>query len=113
MLTVEADQFAPTLRHVKVGPQPEPLTFRLNPGRKVTGQVIDETGQGVGGACVVLNKWHVHANEEGNFSWSLEAPFPKEVQVSAEKRYYPFKKFSANLPLSQLGKEPIVLQRSQ
>jgi len=55
----------------------------------------------------------VHANEEGNFSWSLEAPFPKEVQVSAEKRYYPFKKFSANLPLSQLGKEPIVLQRSQ
>jgi hypothetical protein len=113
VLTVEADEFAPTQRHLKVGPQPEALTFQLKPGRKVPGQVIDDTGQAVGGACVVLNKWHVHADEEGNFSWSVEAPFPEEVQIAASKRYHLFKKFTATLPLSQLGQDPIILQRTQ
>ncbi len=87
VLTVEADGYAPQHRHIKVGPEAKPQEFRLNAGRKICNQVVDEKGRPVGGTCVVLNNEHMHADAQGFFHWSLEAPLPKQVSVKVYKRF--------------------------
>ena len=68
VLTVEADGYAPQHRHVR-------------------SKVMDETGRGVPGICVVLNQWHVHTDSGGYFHWSVEAPLPEQVEIRVYKRY--------------------------
>ena len=60
VLTVEADGYAPQSRNIKAGPESGSQQFDLKSGRKVQGRVVDDIGQPVPGACVVLNLWHVH-----------------------------------------------------
>ena len=61
VLTVEADGYAPQHRHIKVGLESKEQDFCLKPGRKISNRVMDDKGQLVGGACVVLNRWqHPH-----------------------------------------------------
>ena len=87
VLTVEADGYAPQHRHVNVRPQSQSQDFRLNPGRLVRSKVMDETGRGIPGICVVLNQWHVHTDSGGYFHWSVEAPLPEQVEIRVYKRY--------------------------
>ena len=109
VMTVEADGFAPQFRHIKVD-STEPQDFRLPAGRKVSSRVLDNHGEPVAGACVVLNNWHIHTNPAGFFHWSVEAPLPEQVTTRVDKRY------SAEIPGStamKYGTEKSTVPRSQ
>jgi protocatechuate 3,4-dioxygenase beta subunit len=111
VLTVESEGHAPGHRRVKVGPQSKSEDFSFAPGRLVRGRVVDAEGGPVGGACVVLNKWHCHTDPLGVFHWSLEAPVPQEVTVHIYKKYSSrYKETKTTLALSQFEAEPIVLK---
>ena len=119
VLTVEAEGYAPQHRHIKVEPQPNTQDFRLKPGRKICNRVIDNTGRPVPGACVVLNRWHVHTDGAGFFHWSVEAPLPEQVKIRVYKRYAGQRKdkryseqyetLKTTLSFSQLERQPITL----
>ena len=121
VLTVEADGFAPQHRHIKVGPEAKPQEFRLKAGRKVCNQVVDEQGNPIAGACVVLNNWHMHADAQGVFHFSVEEPLPKQVSIRANKRYSAqipgssatkYETFEKTAPFSQIERQPIILRRN-
>ncbi len=82
-VTVEADGYAPQWRHINLGPDPQARSqeFRLKAGRSVRGRVVDEAGKPVGGACVVLDRRHIHTDPDGFFHWAIDAPVPDEVTV--------------------------------
>jgi hypothetical protein len=112
ILTVEADSYAPQHRHIKVGPEAKPHDFRLKAGQKVCNRVIDNAGHPVPGACVVLNRWHVHTDRAGFFHWSVEAPLPEQVEIRVYKRYSgQYETLETTVPFSQLDSEPIILPR--
>jgi hypothetical protein len=116
VLTVEADGYAPQWRPVNVGPAPETHAqdFRLKAGRSVCGRVVDEAGTSVGGACVVLDKQHIHADPNGFFCSVIDAPVPSEVMVKAYKRYSSdYKNFAQTLSLLQIEEQPIVLRHAK
>jgi len=111
VLTVEADGYAPQHRHVNVRPQSQSQDFRLNPGRLVRSQVMDETGRGIPGICVILNRWHVHTDSDGYFHWSLENPLPQQVTLEVYKRYSDqYEALETTVALSQLERQPITLK---
>ena len=110
VLTVEADGYAPQSRNAKAALEAKPQEFQLKAGRKVRGRVVDNTRRPVPGACVVLNRWHVHTDRAGFFHWSVEAPLPKQVEVNVYRRYYgQYGTFKKTLPLSSIERQPIVL----
>ena len=110
VLTVEADGYAPQHRHIKVQPEPQAQDFRLNAGRKVSNRVVDEKGKPVAGACVVLNRWHVHTDPHGCFHWSVQASIPEQVEVGAYRRYSSqYGSLKKTLALSQIESQPIRL----
>ena len=111
VLTVEADGYAPQQRHVNVRPQSPSQDFRLKPGRLVRSKVMDETGRGIPGICVVLNRWHVHTDSDGYFHWSLEDPLPQEVTLLVHKKYSgQYEPLKTTVPFSQLSRDPIILR---
>ena len=112
VLTVEADGHAPQHRHIKLGPDAQPQEFRLKAGRRVRGQVVDSTGRAVPGACVVLNRWHVHSDRAGFFHWSVESPLPEQVEIKVYKRYSSaYETLETTAPLSQFEHQPITLKK--
>jgi len=114
VLTVEADGFAPQHRLVEVAPRPEAQEFRLNSGRKVSSRVVDDGGQPVPGACVVLNRWHVHTDLAGRFHWSVEDPLPEQVEIVAYRRYADqYGTLTVTVPFSQIEGQPLVLPRTE
>ncbi len=111
VLTVEADGYAPQHRHIKVSPESKPQDFRLKHGRKIRSRVVDDTGQPVSGACVVLNRWHVHTDLAGFFHWSVESPLPEQVAIMVYKRYSGhYEILKATVSFSQLERQPIALK---
>ena len=85
--------------------------FRLKPGRLVRSKVMDETGRGIPGICVVLNRWHVHTDSDGYFHWSLEDPLPQEVTLLVHKKYSgQYEPLKTTVPFSQLSRDPIILR---
>ena len=112
VLTVEAHGCAPQWRHINVGTEAQTHSqeFRLQAGRSVRGRVVDLEGNAVGGACVVLDKLHIHADPDGCFHWAIDAPVPDKVAVRVYRRYYAYKTFEGRLSPSQIEKQPIVLQ---
>jgi hypothetical protein len=114
VLTVEAEGYAPVHRLIKVEPRAQAHEFRLLAGKKVCGQVVDDTGQPVPAACVVLNGWHVHTDEGGCFHWSVEAPVPEQVEIRVYRRYSDdYESLEAAMPLAQISEMPVVLGRAQ
>lgn len=136
VLTVEAEGYAPQWRHINVAvdPQARAQEFRLKAGQSVCGRVVDQNGEPVGGACVVLDRQHSHTDPEGYFHWAVAAPVPDQVTVKVYKRYsgrydtgalvrgsfidsdgfliveaYPLIK-EERLSLSQIEREPILMQ---
>ena len=110
VLTVEGDGYAPEHRHIKVRPEANLQEFQLKAGRKVSNRVVDNTGQPVAGACVVLNRWHIHTDSAGFFHWSVEAPLPEQVTLRVYKRYSDqYETLTTTVPLSQLERQPITL----
>ena len=110
VLTVEADGYAPQSENTKARPDSEPQQFELKSGQMVRGRVVDDTGQPVPGACVVLNLWHVHTDGNGNFDWSLEGPPPGTVEVRAYKRYDGrYQEFKGTTTIVQLESQPITI----
>ena len=68
-------------------------------------------GQPIAGACVVLNKWHIHTDPTGYFHWSLKPPVPQQVTLKVSKRYSgDYETLEATVSLSQLESEPIMLK---
>ena len=111
VLTVEADGYAPQHRHVNVRPQSQSQDFGLNPGRLVRSKVMDETGRGIPGICVILNRWHVHTDSDGYFHWSLEDPPPQEVTLLVHKKYGgQYETLNTTVTLSQLESQPLTLK---
>ncbi len=111
VVTVEGDGYAPEHQHIKLGPEAKAQEFRLKAGGKVSNRVVDNTGQPVAGACVVLNRWHVHTDSAGFFHWSVEAPLPEQVEIRVDKRYSgQYKILEATVPFSQLKRQPIILR---
>ena len=74
VLTVEADGYAPQYRHIKVRPEAKTKEFQLKAGRKVCNRVVDNTRRPVPGACVVLNRSHIHSDPRGFFTGRLSLP---------------------------------------
>ena len=116
VLTVEADGYAPQWRHINIDSDPKARSqeFRLKAGRSVRGRVVDQTGKPVGGACVVLDAWHMHADPDGFFDWAVEAPVPKAVNVRVCKRYSAeYGAFDARLSVRRIVRRPIILPRAK
>ena len=118
VLTVEADGYAPQHRHIKVEPTHKGHYFRLKPGRKICNQVVDSVGQPIAGACVVLNRWHIHTDPHGYYHWSVKTPQPQQVTMRVYKKYegqfdslgYPPEILKTTVNLSQLESQPITLK---
>ena len=111
ILTVEADGYAPQHRRVKVGPKIKPQEFLLKPGRKVCNQVIDHAGRPISGACVVLDRRHVHTDRHGYYHWSVASPTAKQVTLRVYRRYGgDYGMLKTTVPFSQLESEPITLK---
>ena len=87
VLTVEADNYAPQQRRIKVHTQPKPEDFTLKHGRLVREQAVDTDGHPIGGVCIVLNHWHCHTDPQGYYHWSAEAPVSEQVAMRVYKRY--------------------------
>ena len=114
IVTVEANGYAPRHRPVKVEPQPLPLDFTLKPGRRVRGRVTDQAGSPVAGACVVLDAWHTHTDDNGFFHWAAETPLPDEMAVKIYKRYSNvYVTLDQKLSLASIEEEPIILSRKK
>ena len=114
VLTVEAEGYAPQHRHIKVQPVPKAHDFRLKAGQMILNRVMDNTGRPVSGACVVLNRWHVHTDLGGYFHWSVEVPLPEQVEIRVYKRYSRhYETIKTNMPFSQIERQPIVLHRKR
>jgi hypothetical protein len=114
VLTVEADGYASQHRHIKLAPEATPQEFRLKAGRKVRSRVMDNTRRPVPGACVVLNRWHIHTDRAGFFHWSVEAPLPGQVEIRVYKRYSSqYETLKTTLPFSQIERQPIILPRKR
>ena len=65
----------------------------------------------LGGVCVIVNKRHIHADSDGFFHLSIDAPVPRTVSVKAYKRYSDaFLPFEETLLLSQIEERPLVLR---
>ena len=112
VLTVEAPGFAPQHRHINVRPDIQPQIFSLKPGRSVRGQVVDDQGKVVPGACVLLDKWHTHTDTDGYFHWSVEEPLPSTVTALIHKKYSGvYGVLEETFLLSRIEQEPIVLPR--
>ncbi len=127
VLTVEADGYAPQWRHINMGLDHRVYAqyFRLKAGRSVRGQVVDQTGEAVGGVCVVLDltflpapydnyRRHIHADPDGVFHWAIGAPVPDEVTVKVYKRYSgDYEVFEKRLSLAEIERQPIILRRKK
>ena len=110
VLTVEADGYAPQHRHIKVEPKHKGHYFRLKPGRKICNQVVDIAGQPIAGACVVLNRWHIHTDPHGYYHWSVASPTAKQVTLRVYRRYGgDYGTLKTTVPFLQLESEPITL----
>ncbi len=75
-LIVEAPGYAPTMEQVTVGPGREPVEFRLERGRTISGRVIDQQGQPIAQAWAVVQPlqgyrdysvWLEDTDEQGRF----------------------------------------------
>ena len=111
VLTVEADNYAPQQRHIKIRPQAEPQDFVLKPGRVVRGRVVDDRSHPIGGVCVVLNHWHCHTDPRGYYHWSVEEPLPEQVTLRVYKRYSEdYEPLKTTVALSQLESQQITLK---
>ena len=110
VLTVEADGYAPQSQNITARPESAPQQFALKSGRKVRGRVVDDTGQPVPGACVVLNLWHVHTDDDGYFDWSLAGPEPESVAIRAYKRYDGrYQEFKGTETFVRIERHPITI----
>jgi hypothetical protein len=110
VLTVQADGYAPQQRHVNFRPQSVSHDFNLKPGRLVRGQVVDESGHGISGVCVVLNRWHTHTDGDGYFHWSVEDRPQQQVETKIVQRYgRQYETLKTTVALSQLESQPITL----
>ncbi|WP_435019947.1 carboxypeptidase regulatory-like domain-containing protein [Tundrisphaera sp. TA3] len=94
ILTVQAAGLAPDLKRIQVAPGLEPVEFRLEPGRKISGQIVDPQGQPVAGAFVAADTWRGHrslefrvdTDKDGRFAWD-SAP-ADEIQFDMGKQGY-------------------------
>ena len=112
ILTVDAPGYAPRHRRVNVAPNMDAQTFTLKRGGSVVGQVTDQTGLPVAGACVVLDDWHTHTGPDGSFHWSVEAPLPSQVDVKIYKRYSSaYDEIIERVPLESIQQKPLILRR--
>ena len=108
VLTVEAEGYAPSLRHVRAEPGMEPVEFKLKPGRVISGRVVDEIGVPVVGACVFINDWHGHTDSCGEYKWVVRGAVPATAKVRIVKRYYTQQ--SRTLSLSDI-QQPMAIHR--
>ncbi len=76
VLVVEAPGYAPVRQTISLKPNPEPLEFRLTPGRNITCRVVDTEGRPVIGARTVVGPlpedssysvWLEDTDEQGEF----------------------------------------------
>jgi len=82
ILTVRAKGFAPDLKRVVVMKDLPPVEFRLEPGRVITGRVVDGQGKPVAGAFVAADTWRgyrslmwrVDTDKDGRFRWEEARP---------------------------------------
>ena len=119
MLTVEAEGYMPTLRHVKAEPGMKPVDFRLKAGHTVRGRVIDEKGKPVAGVCVIIGDlkkwdqyvdnadWHVHTDLSGRFALAFEGGPRESAKVRLLK--YNFVQLNRTFSLAQIQRQPIVM----
>jgi hypothetical protein len=56
-VTVQAAGHAPEARSVRVRDRLAPIEFRLGPGRRIRGKVVDLQGRPLAGASVIVGRW--------------------------------------------------------
>jgi RNA polymerase sigma factor (sigma-70 family) len=108
-LTVEAAGHAPEARPVRVRDGLGPFEFRLGPGRKIRGQVVDSHGRPVAGTLITLSRWagppslrwRAQTDSAGRFTW--DASPLGEVSLAASKEGYRV----AEMKIEQTGKETV------
>jgi len=81
VIRVLAEGFAPALKQFVVTEKPEPLTFDLVPGKDLAGRVVNEQGQALTNAIVLVDTWRdlpvlsvsLRVDGDGRFVWK-DAP---------------------------------------
>lgn len=114
ILTVETNGYMPQWRRHNVGPGPESqsVEFSLQLGQIVRGRIIDNFGDPVSGASVILNKWHVYSGVDGYFDHPIKGPLPQQVHLKIHKRYhneYQFRKMT--IPPAELEENPVIVNK--
>ena len=91
VLTVHHADYAPSLVETEIGSgQTKTVGFQLGAGRKVRGQVVDEDGEPVEGAQVLVTLWRGYqtaglitlTDERGRFVFEHAPPEPFELAAS-------------------------------
>lgn len=112
VITVKSPGYAPELKQFTVTQSPEPVVFNLQPGRMLTGRVVDGLGKPISGATIFMDTWRgartlkvrLKSDAEGNFTWK-EAP-TDEVYADVYKGGYADNR---KVPLTAGGENQIVL----
>lgn len=94
VLTVQAEGYAPQTVSFKLTPEVAPLEFRLEPGHRLHGRVMDHEGRPITGAEIDLYSWRgqysllwrAKTDEKGGFEWKSAPPDP--VQLCVKKDGY-------------------------
>jgi protocatechuate 3,4-dioxygenase beta subunit/peroxiredoxin len=81
VLTVRAKTYAPDVKSLQTGNEPMEVDFKLEPGRVITGRVVDVTGKGIPGVMIATDTWRgfrslmvrLNTDKDGRFTWR-EAP---------------------------------------
>jgi hypothetical protein len=92
MLTIQAKGFAPQLKQFAMGEQKQSLTIQLANPHRITGQVVNASGNPVSGAAIDVQSWQgvngvISANFQtdgtGHFHWNDAPAEPVTVSVNA------------------------------
>ncbi|MBN2590416.1 MAG: carboxypeptidase regulatory-like domain-containing protein [Sedimentisphaerales bacterium] len=93
-LAVQAKGYSPDTLEVDVQSGISPVEFRLEPGHKVTGKIVDKDGKPIAGATIGIQSWRgtevldwsTVTNAEGYFHWD-EAPADEALCYIQSREY--------------------------
>jgi len=93
VLTIQAKGFAPQMKPFAMGQQKQNLTIQLSSAHRITGQVVNASGNPVPGARIYVQSWQgvygaIRANFQtdgaGHFHWNEAPAEPVTVSVNAQ-----------------------------
>lgn len=96
IILAQGKEHLPVQVFAMAGPDTEPLTITLPPGKRLHGTVVNEQGEGIAGARIIAVKWHDHdllswtarTDSAGRFLWG-GAPADDVIYAVFHDAYVP------------------------